>query len=56
MELRGGNFRWFAERLEMKNPQRNVLLLHMEPSQIGSDLANANFNANASANSNANAI
>ena len=40
----------------LKNRRQNVLLSHMEPSQIGSDLANANFNANASANSNANAI
>ena len=40
----------------LKNRRQNVLLSHMEPSKIGSDLANANFNANASANSNANAI
>ena len=43
MELRGGGFRWFplvsvgfrwvAERLEMKNPKQNILLLHMEPSK-----------------------
>ena len=40
----------------LKNRRQNVLLSHMEPSQIGSDLANANFSANASANSNANPI
>ena len=40
----------------LKNRRQNVLLSHMEPSQIGSDPANANFNANASAISNANAI
>ena len=66
MELRGGEVRWFplvcaglrwvAECLEMQIARQNVLLSHMEPSKIGSDLAHANFNANASANSNANAI
>ena len=40
----------------LKNRRQNVLLSHMEPSQLGSDLAHASFNANASANSNANAI
>ena len=49
-------FRWGPECLEMQIARQNVLLSHMEPSKIGSDLANANFNANASANSNANAI
>ena len=33
----------------MQIARQNVLLSHMEPSKIGSDLANANFNANASA-------
>ena len=53
MELRGGGLRWVPDCLEMQIAQRNVLLSHMEPSKIGSDLANANFNANASANPNA---
>ena len=56
MELCGGDSGWFAECSEMKIPRQNVWFSHMEPSEIGSDLANANFNANASVNSNANAI
>ena len=35
---------------------QNVRFSHMEPSETGSNFANANFNANASANSNAHAI